>query len=143
MNIYTAKNPSTWVNPKLVEAAFDFKATNVHELSFHAGQRLIVAPREVQQTQKLMNTGWALATIDNKSSGLIPINYVRKVPSSSAPNTINEPHAPAENLKPTTDEPFETQLSGAIESNRLRTEKNDRNMDAKMHDFIANEIQDM
>lgn len=53
-----------------------------------AGQKLIVAPREVQQTQKLLNTGWALASIDNQTSGLIPISYVRRIVSNS--NGMNE-----------------------------------------------------
>lgn len=33
-----------------------------------------------------MNTGWALATIDNKTSGLIPVNYVRRVEPKSYAN---------------------------------------------------------
>lgn len=45
-----------------------------------------LAPREVQQTHKLLNTGWALATIDNTTSGLVPINYVRRVETKSHHN---------------------------------------------------------
>lgn len=48
-----------------------------------------LAPREVQQTHKLLNTGWALATIDNKTSGLVPINYVRRVESKPHQNQLN------------------------------------------------------
>lgn len=49
-----------------------------------------LAPREVQQTHKLLNTGWALATIDNKTSGLVPINYVRRVESKPHHNPTNQ-----------------------------------------------------
>lgn len=48
-----------------------------------------LAPREVQQTHKLLNTGWALATIDNKTSGVVPINYVRRVESKPHHNQAN------------------------------------------------------
>lgn len=76
---FTAKNPATWVQPSTVKATYSFRASNPHELSFQAGQHIIVAPREVQQTQKLLNTGWALASIDHRTSGLIPINYVQRI----------------------------------------------------------------
>lgn len=77
---------------------YSFRATNPHELNFQAGQHIIVAPREVQQTQKLLNTGWALASIDNRTSGLIPINYVQRITvESKQPTTITE-------AKPTADE---------------------------------------
>lgn len=77
---------------------YNFRATNPHELSFQAGQHIIVAPREVQQTQKLLNTGWALASIDNRTSGLIPINYVQRITVESKQPTI------ITKAKPTADE---------------------------------------
>lgn len=49
-----------------------------------------LAPREVQQTHKLLNTGWALATVDNKTSGLVPINYVQRLAPKSQPVTVPE-----------------------------------------------------
>lgn len=52
-------------------------------MSIYAGQLVQLAPREVQQTHKLLNTGWALATVDNKISGLVPINYVQRVQAKS------------------------------------------------------------
>lgn len=42
-----------------------------------AGQTVQVAPREIQQTLRLLNTGWALASTNGKSSGVIPLNYVK------------------------------------------------------------------
>lgn len=50
----------------------------------------MVAPREIQQTQKLLTTGWALATVDFKHTGLIPINYLKREEMPTAlltPNT--------------------------------------------------------
>lgn len=58
---------------------YSYKSTTPNELSIYPGQLIQLAPREVQQTHKLLNTGWALATIDDKTSGLVPINYVRRV----------------------------------------------------------------
>lgn len=45
----------------------------------------------MQQTHKLLNTGWALATIDNKTSGLVPINYVRRVGAKAFASDANQP----------------------------------------------------
>lgn len=42
-----------------------------------AGQTIYIAPREIQNTQQLLNTGWVLASIDNQSSGIIPLNYIQ------------------------------------------------------------------
>lgn len=74
---------------------YNFRASNPHELSFQAGQQIIVAPREVQQTQKLLNTGWALASIDNRTSGLIPINYVQRI-TVDVNSTITDTKPPME-----------------------------------------------
>lgn len=56
---------------------YDFQATNQQELSIRSGQAIYIAPREIQNTQKLLNTGWVLATLDNQTSGIIPLNYVQ------------------------------------------------------------------
>lgn len=71
---------------------FNFNKTGPNELSVYQGQILKLAPKEVQQTHKLLNTGWALATVDDKISGLIPINYVRRFDSKNAPNIENSPN---------------------------------------------------
>lgn len=85
---FTAKNPNTWVNPTTSQALYSFRATAQHELSLQAGQTLLVAPREIQQTHKLLNTGWALASVDNVHSGLVPINYIQKIPTKANHTTI-------------------------------------------------------
>lgn len=56
---------------------YDFQATNQQELTIRSGQAIYIAPREIQNTQKLLNTGWVLATLDNQTSGIIPLNYVQ------------------------------------------------------------------
>lgn len=82
------------MKPYAGEAIYNYKAASPHELSIYAGQLVQLAPREVQQTHKLLNTGWALATVDNKVSGLVPINYVQRVQAKSfaaAPATTTTP----------------------------------------------------
>jgi len=71
------KNPQSWVNPIKAQVKYDFQATNQQELSLRSGQAIYIAPREIQNTQKLLNTGWVLATLDNQTSGIIPLNYVQ------------------------------------------------------------------
>lgn len=75
--IQTARNPSKWTAAIQTQAVYDFQARNESELTLRAGQSVQVAPREIQQTLQLLNTGWALATTNGQSSGLIPINYVK------------------------------------------------------------------
>ncbi|XP_055855627.1 peroxisomal membrane protein PEX13 [Episyrphus balteatus] len=98
------RNPEKWVNPIEATASYDFEARNPSELSFQAGQRIVVAPKEIQNTHHLLSTGWGLATIDGQSSGLIPINYLKTpsqmrqpIPSTiptdnSIPSAILDPH---------------------------------------------------
>ncbi|KAJ6627040.1 Peroxisomal membrane protein PEX13 [Pseudolycoriella hygida] len=80
------KNPKSWVNPIRAQVKHDFQATSQQELSIRSGQTIYIAPREVQNTQNLLNTGWVLATLDNQTSGIIPLNYVQgpqKIPSNT------------------------------------------------------------
>ncbi|KAG4066167.1 hypothetical protein HA402_014467 [Bradysia odoriphaga] len=84
------KNPRSWVNPIKAQVKHDFQATNQQELNLRSGQTIYIAPREIQNTQKLLNTGWVLATLDNQSSGIIPLNYVQgpqQVPAK--PQTVS------------------------------------------------------
>ncbi|EDV36443.1 uncharacterized protein Dana_GF12959 [Drosophila ananassae] len=72
-----ARNPAKWVAPIQTQAIYDFLPRGQSELSLRAGQTLQVAPREIQQTLNLLNSGWALATTNGQTSGIIPINYVK------------------------------------------------------------------
>lgn len=81
MTFITARNPITWINPIPAKVEYNFQARNDSELSLRAGQTVLVAPREIQQTHNLLNTGWALATVNRETSGIIPINYVAQAKS--------------------------------------------------------------
>lgn len=56
---------------------------NPSELRVKAGQKIKIAPREIQQANRLLQTHWLLATVDNKTSGLIPVNYIKRISNSS------------------------------------------------------------
>lgn len=90
IHFITAKNPRSWVNPIKAQVKHDFQATNQQELSIRSGQAIYIAPREIQNTQKLLNTGWVLATLDNQTSGIIPLNYVQGPQQVAAkPNIVS------------------------------------------------------
>lgn len=73
-----AKNPRTWVQPIPSQALHSFQASSPQELSVGAGEVVYVAPKEIQHQFRLMNTGWAVATKDFSSSGMVPINYLQR-----------------------------------------------------------------
>ncbi|XP_055378209.1 peroxisomal membrane protein PEX13 [Condylostylus longicornis] len=87
------KDPRRWVKPIKSVALYDFQARNAAELTIKAGQTLYIAPKEIQLSQKLLNTGWAMATVDAVHSGLIPITYCKRmndiVELSQTQNTSN------------------------------------------------------
>ncbi|XP_017472822.1 PREDICTED: probable peroxisomal membrane protein PEX13 [Rhagoletis zephyria] len=73
-----ARNPTKWMNPIETIAMYDFQARNPSELSIQCNQPLLIAPKEIQNTLGMLNTGWATAcTVDRQSVGIIPINYVK------------------------------------------------------------------
>lgn len=86
-----AKNPMNWVSPIEAQAAYNFQATNFDELNVTAGQTIWLAPKEIQNEQGLLNTGWALASVDNTKSGLIPINYIRSPQKAAQTAPVPKP----------------------------------------------------
>lgn len=64
---------------------YNFNGENQSELSVRAGQQIKVAPREIQQMNRLLSTNWLLATADGKTVGVVPINYVRRLDASQTP----------------------------------------------------------
>ncbi|XP_014090840.2 peroxisomal membrane protein PEX13 [Bactrocera oleae] len=73
-----ARNPTKWINPIETVAMYDFQARNPTELSMHSNQPLLIAPREIQNTLGMLNTGWAIAcTVNQQNVGILPINYVK------------------------------------------------------------------
>ncbi|XP_055599894.1 peroxisomal membrane protein PEX13 [Uranotaenia lowii] len=71
------KNPSSWKGALEAVAVYNFDSSNQSELTIRAGQNVLIAPKNVQIDNNLLNTGWVLATVDNVRSGLIPISYVQ------------------------------------------------------------------
>ncbi|XP_059622305.1 peroxisomal membrane protein PEX13 [Phlebotomus argentipes] len=77
-SIEESKNPQQWTNYIPTRVLYDFEATSPQELSIQTGQVIRVAPKDVQNLHSLMNTGWALASVDGFRSGLVPINYLSR-----------------------------------------------------------------
>lgn len=88
------------MNPIQSRVLHTFQASNPYELTIRANQQIFVAPREVQNTHRLLNTGWLLATVDKVSSGIIPVNYIEaptaKPPTWTPPTSIPTPSIPEE-----------------------------------------------
>lgn len=72
------KDPRTWLQPIQSQAVHHFQASNPQELSVIAGEMVYVAPKEIQHSFRLMNTGWAMATKDFTTAGMVPINYLQR-----------------------------------------------------------------
>lgn len=53
---------------------YNFQAENPDELSFSAGQKIIIAPKDLQPRIK----GWFLASVDGKKAGIVPVNYLKE-----------------------------------------------------------------
>jgi len=74
----TAYNPKEWKQSKDIScraiALYDFIAVSDKELSFNAGQTMMLAPKELQPHDA---RGWLLATLDGSRVGYIPYNYIR------------------------------------------------------------------
>lgn len=64
---------------------YNFNGENQSELTVKAGQHVKVAPREVQQINRLLSTNWVLATVDGTTVGLVPVNYIKKLETSQLP----------------------------------------------------------
>lgn len=64
---------------------YNFNGENQSELSVRAGQQIMIAPKEVQQMNRLLSTNWLLASSDGKQVGLVPVNYIRRMDSNQIP----------------------------------------------------------
>ncbi|CAJ0956433.1 unnamed protein product, partial [Mesorhabditis belari] len=89
--VQSAEEKRVWAtgaaNHYRAEALFDFQAQSEQELSFMAGERLRIAPKEQQPRVR----GWLLgSTSDGSKIGLVPINYVKVVgKQSSSPPPVD------------------------------------------------------
>lgn len=71
------KDDSLWmigeIDHFIAVSEYDFDSVNVDELSFKRGQRIIIAPKEYQPKIR----GWLLGSIDGKTQGIMPANYLK------------------------------------------------------------------
>ncbi|KAJ9593203.1 hypothetical protein L9F63_015248 [Diploptera punctata] len=78
MNVPNSYDPKDWKKSKdaayTAVGLYDFVAETNQELSFRAGQKLLVAPKELQPRDL---RGWMLATADGQKVGLVPYNYLK------------------------------------------------------------------
>lgn len=81
----TAKNPSAWQNAVDATVMYNLNGENQSELTLKAGQQIKIAPREIQQLNRLLSTNWLLATCDGKNVGLVPVNYIQRMDTNQAP----------------------------------------------------------
>ncbi|KAL7044399.1 hypothetical protein ACKWTF_001905 [Chironomus riparius] len=73
-----SKNPASWINPIEAVVLYNFNSDQPSELSVKAGQIVRIAPKEVQQLNRLLSTNWLLATVDGNNVGLVPVNYIKR-----------------------------------------------------------------
>ena len=82
---------SSWINdPGAVACVtlYNYSAQRNDEMSFQAGEQLILAP----STQQPRTQGWALAQ-NGRSQGLVPQNYIQVLPRSGG-GTEDASHTP-------------------------------------------------
>ena len=73
------KNPATWVSSVDAIALYNFNGEQPGELPVKAGQRIKIAPKEIQQANRLLQTNWLLGTIDGVNCGVVPVNYIQRI----------------------------------------------------------------
>lgn len=72
------KNPSTWASPVEAIVLYNFNSEQQGELPIKAGQRIKIAPKDIQQANRLLQTNWLLGTIDGVNCGVVPVNYIQR-----------------------------------------------------------------
>lgn len=91
----TAYNPKEWKQSKDIicpaVALYDFVAVSDKELSFNAGQAMMLAPKKLQP---LDTRGWLLATLDGSRVGYIPYNYIRVLSTTGQPASVSAQSIP-------------------------------------------------
>ena len=81
----------------LATGMYDFAATSPNEVSFKAGQKILIAPRDSQPKVR----GWLLATVDGQRAGLVPAPYLKVIGIKSSPTS---PILPPEHSQPQPEE---------------------------------------
>lgn len=93
--IEETKCPKAWSNPIDAVAQYDFVASSPAELSVRCGQNVVVAPKNVQNIHKLLDSGWVLASVDGVTSGLIPVNYIESTKQAKLKEPVSTPNMPS------------------------------------------------
>lgn len=93
--IEETKNPKSWSNPIEAIAQYDFVASSPAELSVRCGQNVVVAPKNVQNIHKLLDSGWVLASVDGVTSGLLPVNYIESTKQAKLKEPVSTPNMPS------------------------------------------------
>nr|XP_002123483.1 peroxisomal membrane protein PEX13 [Ciona intestinalis] len=92
----------SWMNGDgdhvVAKAEFDFSSESEEEISFLAGDTIILAPRAQQPHIR----GWLLGTIDGKNPGYLPANYVKILGLRRGRAKPTTPPTPAANISTTT-----------------------------------------
>jgi Variant SH3 domain len=99
------KNPALWMNPIEAVVLYSFNGENPSELTIRAGQKIKIAPKEVQQMNRLLSTNWLLATADGQNVGLIPVNYIKRHESNQTPYINQNLSSQSESNQTSTSEP--------------------------------------
>lgn len=68
---------------------YNFNGEHPSELTARAGQVIKIAPKEVQQLNRLLSTNWVLATTDGKQVGLVPVNYIKRHEMNQTTASVN------------------------------------------------------
>lgn len=119
-----AKDPRTWTQPIASQASFTFQATSPQELSVSAGEMVYVAPKEIQNSFRLMNTGWAMATKDFQTAGMVPINYLQRQQQQQPPQNHIPQRPPADLMMNSNNRVFPVQESAILPTMTTATVEN-------------------
>ncbi|KAH9503345.1 Peroxisomal membrane protein PAS20 [Bulinus truncatus] len=72
---------------------YSFQGQGSEELSFTAGQNIIIAPKELQPQVR----GWLLASVDGQKTGMVPANYVSILGKRKGSRHTNQTQQPLVN----------------------------------------------
>lgn len=93
---------------------YNFNADHPSEMSVKAGQVIKIAPKEIQQMNRLLSTNWLLATTDGAHVGLVPVNYIKRhevfpMNPTQDPNPIQISQQQEQPVNPQADSPTSTE----------------------------------
>ncbi|KAH9491436.1 Peroxisomal membrane protein PAS20 [Bulinus truncatus] len=91
------KEKVSWANGEddhfVARGNYSFQGQGSEELSFTAGQNIIIAPKELQPQVR----GWLLASVDGQKTGMVPANYVSILGKRKGSRHTNQTQQPLVN----------------------------------------------